>query len=238
MIYDGTSVDLREKGRDIDGQPQMSNRRLYIQFLAFQGTADPEELSGELRDGGVTGTLYLDLNNPRGYGLAWAHEDPSFFTDTGRKLLSRGGFKNLEFRPHLTMTGRTYALGYEADLEETLFTRPAGRLLDPAYPWAIWYPVKRKKDFESLDEKLKHDIMMNHGEIGKVFGKSGAAADIRLACHGLDENDSDFIIGVLGTELIGPSSTIQAMRKSLQTMHHLENLGPFFTGKVYSRFSS
>ncbi len=58
------------------------------------------------------------------------------------------------------------------------------------------------------------------------------AQDIRLACHGLDKNDNDFVIGVLGRELYPCSAVIQAMRKTKQTSQYLESLGPFFIGKA------
>ena len=53
-------------------------------------------------------------------------------------------------KPELTMLGRTYAIGYEQDLEETLVERPRQRVLDPALPWAIWYPLRRAGSFEQL----------------------------------------------------------------------------------------
>ena len=133
------------------------------------------------------------------------------------------------------MTGRTYSIGYESNLDEVLLDRPRTRLLDPALGWGIWYPVRRDKAFESLEETAKHDVMMDHGSIGMRFGKANLGHDIRLACHGLDKNDADFVIAVLAPELHNASAVIQAMRKSLQTMHHLDALGPFFTGKVVAQ---
>jgi chlorite dismutase len=56
--------------------------------------------------------------------------------------------------------------------------------------------------------------------------------DIRLASHGLDKNDNDFVIGVLGKDLFPLSALIQAMRKTKQTSQYLESLGPFFVGKA------
>jgi chlorite dismutase len=163
-------------------------------------------------------------------------EDPEFFVSEGRAFLNGSPFAELTLKPELTMTGRSYAVGYENDLDEVLLRRPQNRILDPALRWAVWYPVKRTKAFEALPETDKHDVMMDHGEIGKRFGKAGLAHDIRLSCHGLDYNDSDFVIGVLAAELAAASLVVQAMRKSLQTMHHLEGLGPFFTGRVVGQW--
>ena len=73
---------------------------------------------------------------------------------------------------------------------------------------------------------------MEHGGIGMRFGRAGLATDIRLACHGLDKNDNDFVIGLLGRDLHPLSAVVQRMRKTKQTAEHLESLGPFFVGQV------
>ena len=41
---------------------------------------------------------------------------------------------------------------------------------------------------------------MEHGSIGRAYGHEDHAHDIRLACHGLDRNDNDFITGLVGKE--------------------------------------
>jgi len=233
-----TVPDLREKGRLKDGTPLYSQRRLWIQFLAFGGCRDLEPLKQALAASPCPATLYADFNDPWGVGLVRMHEDPGFFTGEGRTWLVDSPFASLTPKPELTMSGRTYAVGYEANLDEVLVDRPRGRLLDPALAWGIWYPVQREKAFEALPEERKHEIMMDHGGIGMKFGKANLGHDIRLACHGLDQNDNDFIIAVLAPELANASLVIQAMRKSLQTMHHLDGLGPFFTGRVVGQWSN
>ena len=75
-------------------------------------------------------------------------------------------------------------------------------------------------------------ILGEHGTIARRYGEGGYAADIRLACHGLDKNDNDFIIGLLGPELFPLSHVVQTMRKTEQTSQYLDSLGPFFVGKV------
>jgi chlorite dismutase len=75
-------------------------------------------------------------------------------------------------------------------------------------------------------------VLGEHGKLGFKFGNAGYAKDIRLACHGLDKNDNDFVIGILGKDLYHMSILIQAMRKTKQTSQHLESLGPFFVGKT------
>jgi chlorite dismutase len=130
------------------------------------------------------------------------------------------------------MLGRTYAIGHEQDLEETLVERPRKRVLDPGLPWAIWYPLRRSGTFEQLSRQEQNTILMEHGGVGKAFGRAGLGYDIRLACHGLDRADNDFVVGLLGPELHPLSIIVQRMRKTRQTSLHLERLGPFFIGRV------
>jgi chlorite dismutase len=73
---------------------------------------------------------------------------------------------------------------------------------------------------------------MEHGGVGMAFGRAGLGYDIRLACHGLDQADNDFVVGLLGQELHPLSIIVQRMRKTRQTSLHLERLGPFFVGRV------
>ena len=231
-------VDLREKGRAVDGSTIYSDRRLYLQFLAFGHCLETEGPIAALADFGQPSVLYADLADPRGIGLLFMSEDPAFFARELRALLAAPPFAALSLKPELSMLGRTYAIGYERDLEEALFTRPRSRVLDPELAWATWYPVKRSKAFASLPESERHEILMDHGEIGKRFGKAGLAHDIRLDCHGLDRNDNDFVIGIVAKELVAVSAVVEAMRGSLQTMHHLDSLGPFFTGMALARTGS
>ncbi len=130
------------------------------------------------------------------------------------------------------MLGRTYAQGYEPDLEEALFAKPRGRILDPELSWVVWYPLRRAGSFERLSADEQRIILLEHGGIGRAFGKAGLGHDIRLACHGLDKNDNDFVIGLLGPKLHPLSAIVQRMRKTRQTALHVEHMGPFFVGKV------
>lgn len=225
-------LDLSEKGKGKDGQPISLNRRLYMQFMAFGACADTGPIITALREADIQGALYADLNDPQGIGLLLMNENPDHFVTQGRAMFNTGPFAALQAKPEYAMFGRTYALGYENDLEETLFTRPIGKILNPELSWAIWYPLRRKKGFELLDEQEQRLILMEHGGIGMRFGRAGLATDIRLACHGLDKNDNDFVVGLLGRELHPLSAVVQRMRGTKQTAQHLDSLGPFFIGKV------
>ena len=64
------------------------------------------------------------------------------------------------------------------------------------------------------------------------YGVADYAHDIRLACHGLDKDDNDFVVGLIGKDLYPLSSIVQTMRKTQQTSLYLERLGPFFVGRA------
>src|SRR4051812_30575334 len=55
--------DLSEKGGNKDGQPQHSNERLFMQFLAFGGCASAEPLANALDRAKISGVLYEDVND-------------------------------------------------------------------------------------------------------------------------------------------------------------------------------
>ena len=225
------SLDLSEKGLK-DGKPVSLDRRLFMKFTAFTGCPDAAEASTALAAAGVEGALYLDANDPQGIGLIVLSEDPDYFVATLRAVFNASPFSNLTHKPEFDMLGRTYSLGYEPDLEDALLIKPRSKTLNPAYPWAVWYPLQRAKSFQTLPEIKQRQILGEHGTVGKRFGFAGLAADIRLACHGLDKHDNDFIIGLLGPNLFPLSAVVQEMRKTEQTSQYLDSLGPFFVGKV------
>jgi len=214
------------------GQPQTSDRRLFMQLLAFGNTDDTPNLAEELEDSGMEGVLYEDVNDPRGIGLLTWNADPDFFVDKLRPFLRHSAFHGLAFKPALTMMGRTYSIGYEPNLEDWLLDRPRKVVTDSAWKWHVWYPLRRKGEFNSLPQDEQMTILREHGKIGHGFGDAGMALDIRLACFGMDQNDNDFIIGLIGKELFPLSACIQAMRRTQQTSLHMQAMGPFFVGKT------
>ena len=137
-----------------------------MQLLAFGDCVDTRPLVDALVTAGIRGVLYEDLNDPRGVALVTASEDPAYFIQDVRGFLARGSFAALTPKPEYTMFGRTYAIGYESDLDETLIHRPLRRMLDPALQWAVWYPLRRSGSFEQLSPKEQSTILMEHGGIG------------------------------------------------------------------------
>jgi len=203
-----------------------------MQFLAFTGCPDAKSLVAPLVETGVDGALYENLNDPQGVGLVTMSETPDTFMTQVRGMLADEPFASLRLEPDFSMFGRTYALGHEPDLQETLFDRPRRHVLTKDWPWCIWYPLRRSGAFEKLSDDEQKAILREHGMIGYGFGAADYAHDVRLACHGLDRNDNDFVIGLMGKQLYPLSAIVQAMRKTTQTSQYLERLGPFFVGKA------
>jgi len=226
-----TGVDLSEKGMS-NGEQTSMDRRLFMKFTAFGDCADAAAAGKALQDAGLEGALYLDTNDPHGIGLMALSEDPEVFVSTLRDVLSRPPFSTMTHKPEFDMLGRTYTIGYEPNLEETLFDKPRYKIQNPEFPWAVWYPLQRAKGFYVLPQDKQRQILAEHGSIGRRYGSAGLAADVRLACHGLDKNDNDFVIGLLGPNLFPLSAVVQEMRKTEQTSQYLDSLGPFFVGRV------
>jgi chlorite dismutase len=224
--------DISEKGGLRNGQPQRSDRRLFMQLLVFGGCPDVGPLAQTLAHAGVGSVLYEDVNDPRGVALLTFAEDPTFFVGDVRPLLNEGPFASLVQKPEYTMLGRTYSIGYEPDLADVLLQRPRRTVLNPEWRWAIWYPLRRSGKFAQLPAEEQRVILAEHGAIGMSFGVADYAHDVRLACHGLDKDDNDFIVGLIGKELFPLSAVVQAMRKTQQTALYLERLGPFFVGRA------
>ncbi len=226
------TLDILEHGRARDGSGVTSNRRLFMQLVAYGGSGDTRTLVNALESNGIAGALYEDVNDPHGVALLTFSENPAYFVDDVRPFLRQTPFAELVPKPEYTMFGRTYALGYEPDLDDTLIHRPIKRALDPKLAWVIWYPLRRGGSFEQLTPKEQMSVLMEHGGVGRAYGQAGYVHDVRLACHGLDKNDNDFLIGLLGPELFPLSSCVQRLRRTRQTSLHLERLGPFFVGRV------
>jgi chlorite dismutase len=225
-------IDISEKGRTGDGRSLSTDRRLFMQLLAYSHCADVTPLVSALSEAHVDGVLYQDINDPQGIALLTMSESPDYFVTHLRQILNQPPFRELEFKPEYTMLGRTYTLGHEPDLQAALIDRPRQRVLDPNLAWAIWYPLRRSGTFEQLSADEQRTILMEHGGVGRSYGRAGYAYDIRLACYGLDKHDNDFVIGLLGPELYPLSSVVQRMRKTRQTSLYLEQLGPFFVGQA------
>lgn len=230
-------LDIREIGMPIDGEPQYSDCRLFLQLHVFEECHDPTFIVEMLENSDLNAVLYDDLNHPTGVGILFLAEDPAVLITETRSLLQKAQERSdLIYRPEMTMIGRTYSSGREPDLEEWLLKKPRNNVLNPDFPWAIWYPLRRKSEFYQLEPRDRGRILGEHAMLGRSYAAEGYASDIRLACFGLDTHDNEFVIGLVGSELYPLSRLIQDMRKTEQTTKYIESLGPFFVGKVRKQF--
>ena len=225
-------LDIREKGGIRNGVPQFSDRRLFMQLVAFGDAEDTSALVRALESARMPGVLYADASDPHGVGLLTWSDAPDFFVGRLRDFLKGGQFAGLTPKLEYSMLGRTYALGHEPDLDDWLFEKPKRTVTNRESPWAVWYPLRRLGAFSALPPEEQTPILREHGKIGHSFGDAGYAQDVRLACFGLDKNDNDFVIGLIGAELYPLSACVQAMRKTKQTSQYIQQMGPFFVGKA------
>ena len=231
-------IDIRETGAPIDGEPQFSDKRLFFQLHVFEDCSDPELITITLEQSRLNAVLYDDLNHPTGMGVLLVAENPAALMTASRALLLKTQeTSDFSYRPEMTMLGRTYSSGREPNLEAWLINKPLQNVLNPNFPWAIWYPLRRKPDFYRLEHRERGRILGEHAMLGRSYAAGGHASDIRLACFGLDTNDNEFVIGLVGPELYPLSRLIQDMRQTEQTTKYIESLGPFFVGKVRKQFS-
>jgi chlorite dismutase len=224
-------LDLSEKGRR--GKEVIAlDRRLFMKFTAFTDVRDPAAACAAIERSGLVAAVYADANDPYGVGIMAASEDPAAFVTTLREVFNAPPFVDYAHKSEFDMLGRSYSIGYEPDLEFTLLDRPRKNLIDPRNEWAVWYPLMRAKKFYVLPEDKQKSILGEHGTLAKRYGAGGHATDVRLACHGLDRDDNDFVVGLLGPRLHPLSAVVQEMRRTEQTSQYLDRLGPFFIGKV------
>jgi hypothetical protein len=229
-------IDTDERAGDHTGNPRSISRRLFMQLLVYRvdGAHHPDALinraGAAFEAAHIKGVIYRDVNDPRSFGVLTWSEDPDHFVTTVRAALL--DLDGITLRDDFTMLGRTYAVGYEDDLEHWLIKRPPANATNEAYAWAVWYPLRRTGSFEQLSVKEQAGVLREHAAIGRAYGEQGLATDIRLACHGIDAKDNEFVIGILAKDLHPCSHLVQRMRKTQQTSQYIQSMGPFFVGYV------
>jgi chlorite dismutase len=238
------TIDVHEYGGKKDGERQTMNRRLFMELLVFEvpaGVGAPavnEEAVQSLRARKIPGVVYADATHPRRGGVLTWSEDPAHFVRAVRPLFGGGDLLGkVELRPEFAMLGRSYSSGHEPDLSFMLLERPIANVMNEAYAWHVWYPLRRTGEFARLEPQEQSAMLREHAQIGLAYGQQELAHDVRLACHGLDAADNEFIIGLVGKELHPLSHLVQAMRKTRQTAQFIEKMGPFFVGYVTHRSS-
>src|SRR5262245_646010 len=224
--------DMLEHGGPLRGEPQTLDRRLFFRLTVYTGCSDPRPVVEAIQASGVDAAVYLSAADPRGVGVLMMSEDPAAFTGPGRAPFTRAPLATLQPLPEFTMLGRTYATGREPDLEDWLLRRQRRNALDPAMPWAIWYPLRRTGAFARLPREEQMPVLAEHATLGRAYGEAGLAHDIRLECHGLDRDDNEFVIGIVGPALHPLSKLIRDMRTTVQTSTYIQKMGPFFIGRA------
>jgi len=236
-------VDVRERGATKAGAEQVMDRRLFMQLLVFRVAEEAppnglvDELGKALEARGVAHVLYEDVNDPRGIAVLTWSEEPADFVTHVRPVLADRSFQALRLRPDMTMVGRTYSGGHEHDLVYWLIDKPQKNVMADDARFGVWYPLRRNGAFARLDPKEQGSILREHALIGRAYGEAGLAHDVRLACHGLDASDNEFVIGLIGANLHPLSHVVQRMRSTRQTSEFIEKMGPFFVGHVARRWA-
>ncbi len=232
------SLDVAERGAPRDGAPQVLERRLFMQLLVLHCGRETSPrttldlVASRLEAAGTPGVLYEDVNDPSSFALLTWAEDPAHFVTHVRPHYEALVPLRVSVRSDFTMLGRTYASGHEQDLEYWILRRPRETVLNPAWRWAVWYPLRRSGAFERLDAHEQAKILREHATIGRAYGEQDLAHDVRLACHGLDARDNEFVIGLVGKDLHPLSHVVQTMRHTRQTSEFIVQMGPFFVGHV------
>src|SRR5688572_19282048 len=91
------ALDLREHGASRDGEPQVLDRRLFMQLLVLGVAGDPrptessKHLMASLTRAGMGAVIYEDVNDPFGIGLLTFSEDPSDFVTKVRPAVAEIG---------------------------------------------------------------------------------------------------------------------------------------------------
>lgn len=235
------AIDINEYGGKRDGERQRLNRRLFMQLLVFDVPAShgaddvARDLKRLLHERAIGGIVYADVAQPRGVGLLTWNEDPAHFVRHVRPLFAHARLAQVVMRPSFTMFGRTYSTGHEPDLEHALIHRAVANVMDESCAWHMWYPLRRTGAFARLDPNDQSGILREHAQIGLAYGQADLAHDVRLACHGMDAEDNEFVIGLVGEGLYPLSHLVQTTRKTRHTSEYIAKMGPFFVGMVLHR---
>jgi hypothetical protein len=222
-------IDVNEYGGKKEGAKQAMNRRLFMQLLVFRVPKGTEAVSGGAKS---APDAVGDTMDPRSLAvLSWS-EDPTHFVRNIRPLFTESPLANVDLRDDFAMLGRSYSTGHEPELEWSLLKRPIENVTNELTRWHVWYPLRRKGAFAKLEPIEQSHTLREHAALGIAYGQQELATDVRLACHGIDAGDNEFVIGLMGKDLHPLSHLVQAMRKTRQTSEFIEKMGPFFVGYV------
>lgn len=225
-------IQVNEKGAG----GATSDKRLYMQLAvldadsAYAASTIETALHNALVSKNISHVIYANSVDPSSIGLLTWNVDPGYFAEILRPVLQANEFSALKYRPGWQMFGKTYTNGHEQDLEHWLFRKPLDAALNENNRFALWYPMRRSGKFYLLEPEEKCRLVLSHASIGRAYGVSGFASDIRLNCFGIDADDNEFVVGLLGKDLHPLSKCVQDMRVTQHTSLYMDKLGPFFVG--------
>jgi hypothetical protein len=188
-------IDVREWGGKRDGERQVLDRRTFFQLMAFdvvhgQTLAGIQALASMLSEQRIASVLYQEASAPMTIALLTWSEDPAHFVERVLPIVDR---PELVQRREYTMLGRTYSLGHEPDLEHACSAAPWSTASTQAGTGTSGIRSGASGAFEKLEKHDQGIILKEHAMIGMAYGKKGLAHDVRLACHGLDAGDNEFV---------------------------------------------
>ena len=115
---DDLQAEIQERSVSQEGTRQTLSKRLFMQLQVYGNCRDTGGLVEPVKRSGLECVLYQDVNDPRGIGILSMSEDPAVFVSRLKSLLTTGPFQECQPKPDFTMLGRSYAVGYEQDLED------------------------------------------------------------------------------------------------------------------------
>ncbi|KAF4668263.1 hypothetical protein FOL47_003118 [Perkinsus chesapeaki] len=232
---------LYEKGAN----GQTSEERLYVRLDVLEAVdcarlpGSKRKLEEQMKAADVSCVIYDNINSPKSIGLLTWSIDPSHFAKVVNPVLQQAGIGDvLSPVPGWTMLGKTYSNGHEPSLRDFLLKKVPRNATRQDAPYAVWYPMRRKGEFYMETPSDQCRMLLHHAAIGRAYAEVGAAYDIRLNCYGIDADDNEFVVGLIGKDLYGLSKIVEEMRKTEHTSYYLKSLGPFFVGlRVFSHQS-
>ena len=194
-----------------------------MQFLALTGCFDVQPLLTPLGIRKLDCVLYQDVNDPLGVSLLTLAEDPKVFTGELRNMLSARPYQALTVRAEYSIVGRAFSRHADVSDDSARDT-----VMNPQWPWAVWYPLRRSRQFAGIPEDEQNRLLDEAEAVPEI--EAGDAGKVGLKCHGLDANDNDMLIGLVGRDLGQLSAIVERKRQTEHVTGYIDSLGPFFTG--------
>ena len=188
-------------------------------------------LIAALESAGLASVLYEDVNDPTGVALLTLSRRRRRSSPSTAAFLQSSLFAELTPKPNSRCSAAPTRSATSRISRRRSSTGPRRRVLDPALPWAIWYPLRRAGSFEQLSARAGHHP---HGARRDRDGVRPRRPRLRHPARvpWPRSRRQRLRDRPARAELHPLSIIVQRMRKTKQTSLHLERLGPFFVGRV------